>query len=159
MVRKNEMVKKNDKPPQVRILRFLRSVSFQRLLTLLIVFLVLSAAVSYQAAPKKYQLAVGDISQYDINAPRDIENTVKTKQNAQERADELDPVIVEVEGANDNITSGAYEYFDDLETLLETIEQNRGEADPDLHTLLKQFDEKNEFAVLAQIPRTSWNGF
>lgn len=152
MVRKNEMVKKNDKPPQVRILRFLRSVSFQRLLTLLIVFLVLSAAVSYQAAPKKYQLAVGDISQYDINAPRDIENTVKTKQNAQERADELDPVIVEVEGANDNITSGAYEYFDDLETLLETIEQNRGEADPDLHTLLKQFDEKNEFAVLAQIP-------
>ena len=118
------MVKKNKKAEN-SLFGFLKNVSFQRLIALVVTFVALVAMVAYEAAPKKYKLSVGDISQYDINAPRDIENTLKTRENAEQKAAELKPVIVPIEGANDSITSGAYAYFDGLATLFGQVRRQR----------------------------------
>ena len=149
------MVKKHEKTTNLRFHKFVESVSFQRLITVVITFLVLSAVVSYEAAPKKYKLSVGDVSQYDINAPRDIENTVKTRLNAQEKAAGLEPRIVAVEGANDNITSGTYAYFDSLLTLMDNVMANTGKFD--IKTLIEQFDQAQTFTVLTMLSEDRLN--
>ena len=112
--------------------------------------LALSTMVAYEATPKKYKLTVGSVSQYDINAPRDIENTLKTRENAELKAAELEPVIVPIEGANDSITSGAYAYFDGLSNLLNQV-RSSGQKE-DLATLIQEYDRGNYYSVLIQIP-------
>ncbi|NLW01845.1 MAG: HDIG domain-containing protein [Clostridiaceae bacterium] len=145
------MVKKNKKAEN-SLFGFLKNVSFQRLIALVVTFVALVAMVAYEAAPKKYKLSVGDISQYDINAPRDIENTLKTRENAEQKAAELKPVIVPIEGANDSITSGAYAYFDGLATLFGQVRSSQQGKD-DLAALIREYDKRNYYAVLAQIPQ------
>lgn len=143
------MVKKNKKSGK-KLFVFLKSVSFQRLIALFITFLALSTMVAYEAAPKKYKLAIGSVSQYDINAPRDIENTLKTRENAELKAAGLKPVIVPIEGANDSITSGAYAYFDGISNLLNQVRNS--EQKEDLATLIQEYDRGNNYSVLIQIP-------
>ena len=143
------MVKKNKKSGK-KLFGFLKSVSFQRLIALFITFLALSTMVAYEAAPKKYKLAIGSVSQYDINAPRDIENTLKTRENAELKAAGLKPVIVPIEGANDSITSGAYAYFDGISNLLNQVRNS--EQKEDLATLIQEYDRGNNYSVLIQIP-------
>jgi putative nucleotidyltransferase with HDIG domain len=145
------VVKKNKKAEN-SLFGFLKNVSFQRLIALVVTFVALVAMVAYEAAPKKYKLSVGDISQYDINAPRDIENTLKTRENAEQKAAELKPVIVPIEGANDSITSGAYAYFDGLATLFGQVRSSQQGKD-DLAALIREYDKRNYYAVLAQIPQ------
>lgn len=143
------MVRKNKKNRNRQIV-FVKNVSFQRLLALLIAFLALASMVAYEAAPKKYKLAVGDVSQYDINAPRDIENTIKTRQNAEQKAAELKPVVVSIEGANDSITDGAYAYFDGLFAIMNHVRDSGRKTG--LDTMIREYDEKNYYGVLSQIP-------
>ncbi|SHJ50823.1 HD family phosphohydrolase [Thermoclostridium caenicola] len=144
------MVKKNKKPRN-RSFVFLGNVSFQRLIAMLITFLALASMVAYEATPKKYKLSVGSISQYDINAPRDIENTLKTRQNAELKAAELKPVIVPIDGANDNMTSEAYAYFDGLFTLMNRVMESF-RKDVDVNALIQEYDTGNDYAVLTEIP-------
>jgi len=115
------MAKKNRKDKNVKFFRLIRSNPFQRMIALTITWLILSTLVAYEAAPVKYKLEVGDISQYDIQAPRDIENTLKTRQNAEEKASKLAPVIIDIENANSDMLNGAYEYFEGLEELIENV--------------------------------------
>lgn len=143
------MVKKSRKEGR-NLFGFLRSVSFQRLIALTVTFLALATLVAYQAAPKKYKLAVGDVSQYDINAPRDIKNELKTRENAEQKAAELPPVIVPIEGANDSITSNTYAYFDGLATLFDQV-RNSEQGKEDLAALIQEYDTKNHYGVLARI--------
>lgn len=145
------MVRKSKKPENGAFV-FLRNVSFQRLIAMLITFLALVSMVAYEATPKKYKLSVGSISQYDINAPRDIENTLKTRQNAEMKAAELEPVIVPIDGANDNMTSGTYAYFDGLFSLMNRVMGNI-RNDADLVSLLQEYDPDNNYAVLTEIPQ------
>ena len=145
------VVSKNKKTGKRQFV-FLKSMSFQRFIALLITFLALASMVAYKAAPKKYKLAVGDISQYDINAPRDIENTVKTRENAELKAAELEPVVVTIDGANDSITGGAYEYFDGLFTIMNQV-RSGGQQDADISAIIQEYDRKNYYSVLSQIPQ------
>ncbi|HPU45402.1 MAG TPA: HDIG domain-containing protein [Thermoclostridium sp.] len=146
MNRKNRKTGKN-------LFDFLKNVSFQRLIALVVTFLALATMVAYQAAPKKYKLSVGDISEYDINAPRDIENKLKTLENAELKADEeLEPVIVPIEGANDSIIANTYAYFDGLGSLFDQVKNSeQGKDDP--AALIKEYDKRNYYGVLARIPQ------
>lgn len=122
------MVKKHEKKADIKFYRVIKSMSFQRLLAVIFTWLVLSAVVASEAAPKKYKLAEGDISQYDINAPRDIENTLMTRQNAEAKAAELPPVIIDIANANSDMYNGAYEYFDGLEVLFSNMMSEMAQA-------------------------------
>ena len=120
------MVKKNKKAENS--LFGFENVSFQRLIALVVTFVALVAMVAYEAAPKKYKLSVGDISQYDINAPRDIENTLKTRENAEQKAAELKPVIVPIEGQTTALQAVPTHILTGLRPLRPGEEQPAGEG-------------------------------
>lgn len=163
------MSKKHEKKADIKINRVLRNMSFQRLLAVVFTWLVLSAVVASEATPKKYKLAEGDISQYDINAPRDIENTIMTRQNAETKAAELPPVIIDIANANSDMYNGAYEYFDGLEQLFSNMmswqpssgtkeRPNSGRNDtkegdePDTYSEhLKTSDPNGQYSVLSKM--------
>ena len=43
---------------------------------------------------------------------------MKTRQNAEEKAAELEPVLISIYNANSDMFNGAYEYFDGLNLLI-----------------------------------------
>ncbi len=158
------MSKKDRKESDVKIKGYLRSSSFQRILSLVVTLFVLSGMVAYESAPKKYMLRVGMVSQYDIKAPRDIENTDKTRENAEKKADELSPVVLTVENANTDMINGAYDYFENLTKLVDSVkadlakqEQETGsenELDPVLiDELVKKYDTSGLVTVLGRLDR------
>ena len=73
---------------------------FQRVIIGVISLLAVFVMISGGAAPKRYKLTLGAPSGFDISAPRDIENTMKTEELAMERVKEVPPVIRELETAN-----------------------------------------------------------
>ncbi len=123
----NEKKKKKGKLGQV-----LRNELFQRVLIGVVSLLAVFVMISGGAAPKRYKLTLGAPSGFDINAPRDIENTMKTEALALERVNELTPVISEIETANTRMLAGVYDFFDSLDALrLKLIPML--EADPKLN--------------------------
>ncbi|NLX63730.1 MAG: HDIG domain-containing protein [Clostridiaceae bacterium] len=147
------MAKKNRKEKNYKFFKLLKSNPFQRMIALIITWLVLSALVAYEAAPVKYKLEVGDISQYDIQAPRDIENTLKTRQNAEEKASKLAPVIIDIENANSDMLNGAYEYFEGLEELIENVRN-----DPEIKILnekIQKYDPEGAYKALFDLDESA----
>ena len=57
--------------------------------TLLVSFLI----VQNGAAPERYDIKLGEISQYDITAPRDVENVILTIKRAEDTAEAEPPVL------------------------------------------------------------------
>lgn len=143
------MGEKKRKSSGFKLFRAIRSISFQRIIALFLTWLVLSALVAYEAAPKKYKLSLGDISQYDIQAPRDIENKLKTRQKAEEKASKLSPVVIDIENANSDMLNGAYEYFDRLEQLVSDVKDNTENLA--LVEKIKQIDPEGTFNVLSEL--------
>ncbi len=143
------MVKKHHKNADIKFYKVIKSTSFQRILTLVLTWLAISTVVSYEAAPKKYKLEEGEISQYDIQAPRDIENTIKTKQNAEKKASELTPVVIAIESANSDMLNGAYEYFDGFENLISEV--NKAEAETPLDERINTLDPSGFYSVLFKL--------
>lgn len=144
-----QMSEKKRKKAEFNLFRVIRSLSFQRFIAIFLTWLVLSALVAYEAAPKKYKLSIGDVSQYDIQAPRDIENKLKTRQNAEEKASKLAPVVIDIENANNDMLIGAHEYFDDLEQLIEDVKDNT--EDITLGEKIKSFDAEGNFSILFEL--------
>ncbi len=143
------MVKKHHKNADIKFYKVIKSTSFQRILTLVLTWLVISTVVSYEAAPKKYKLTEGEISQYDIQAPRDIENTIKTRQNAEKKASELSDVVIAIENANSDMLNGAYEYFDGFENLISEV--NKAEDDKTLDERINALDPSGFYSVLFKL--------
>ncbi|HHW21978.1 MAG TPA: HDIG domain-containing protein [Clostridiaceae bacterium] len=142
---------KKGKNAEVKLFRVIRSISFQRIIALFLTWLVLSALVAYEAAPKKYKLSIGDVSQYDIQAPRDIENKLKTRQNAEDRASKLAPVVIDIENANSDMLNGAYEYFDSLEQLISDVRDNTDNIT--LEEKIRNSDAEGFFNVLFELDK------
>lgn len=140
------MAKRIKKKREIKFIRLLKSNSFQRMLVVVITWLILSTLVAYEAAPVKYKLEVGDISQYDIQAPRDIENSIRTRQNAEEKASKMPPVVIDIENANSDMLNGAYEYFEGLEQLITDI--NNDTEYQTLNEKIQAYDEQGEYDVL-----------
>jgi len=114
-------VKKSNKKEKGKIGQELKNEAFQRVLigvvSMLAVFIIISAG----AASKRYKLTLGTIAGFDIHATRDIENTIKTEELAQDRVKELTPVIRELNQANTNMLASVYDFFDVLDTLREKL--------------------------------------
>ncbi|NLO38077.1 MAG: HDIG domain-containing protein [Ruminiclostridium sp.] len=128
--------------------------NFQRVtigvLSLLAVFIMIANG----AAPKRYKLNMGAPSGFDINAPRDIENTIKTEELAVERVEEVPPVIRELEAANTRMLSSVYDFFDTLDALRTKLIPIL-EADPEqtLESLLIAENQITPVPVLMSMPQ------
>jgi putative nucleotidyltransferase with HDIG domain len=75
----------------------------------LAVFIIENAAV-----PKKYKLAVGMRSNFDITAPRDIENTILTEKLAEEAAEKVSPVMLRLESVPIDIINSVNEFINSI---------------------------------------------
>ncbi|NMA64951.1 MAG: HDIG domain-containing protein [Clostridiaceae bacterium] len=140
------MVKKHRKNADIKFYKYFKSASFQRVMILVITWLVLSAVIAYEAAPKKYMLSVGEVSKVDIQAPSDIENTIKTRQSAEEKAEEIEPVVISIETANSDMFNDAYEYFDGINKLVLSVKED--ESYLSLDEKIKGYDPDEKFQVL-----------
>lgn len=95
--------------------KYLHNDTFQRILIGVITILVAFILVETGAAPIKYKISAGAASVYDINAPRDIENKLKTEQNARAAAAAVKPVMKE----NSSASAEVYKSMDDFIALVE----------------------------------------
>ncbi|NLM26924.1 MAG: HDIG domain-containing protein [Clostridiaceae bacterium] len=127
---------------------------FQRLLIGIVSLLAVFAMISSGAAPKRYKLTLGMRSEFDIRAPRDIENTMKTEELALEKVKEIPPVIRELENANTKMLGEIYDFFDDLENirtdLIPELSKNQ-EKDP--AELIDKDSYGKSASILLDIPR------
>ncbi|NLU51859.1 MAG: HDIG domain-containing protein [Clostridiaceae bacterium] len=145
------MVKTHGRSSEKRIKKYIKSDSFQRVIIVVVTWLVLSTLLAYETAPKKYKLKVGDVSQFDIQAPSDLKNTLKTRQNAEEKAEELPPVVISIENANSDMLNGAYEYFDGLEQVILNVNQEKIVSREDLDYIIKKHDPEGLYSVLFEM--------
>ncbi len=95
--------------------KYFHNDTFQRILIGVITLLVAFVLVETGAAPIKYKISAGTASVYDINAPRDIENKLKTEQNARAAAAAVKPVMKE----NSSASAEVYKSMDDFIALIE----------------------------------------
>lgn len=87
-------MKKNKKNIS-KISRLARNINVQRILLVLITVVIAFFIIETGAQPTKYRLSVGDVSRYDITAPRDIVNDVLTEQNRQAAMESVGSVTKE----------------------------------------------------------------
>lgn len=133
----------------------LRNDVFQRVLIGIVSLLATFAMISDGSAQKRYKLTLGTASGYDIQAPRDIENTMKTEEMAMEKAKELPPVIKKLENANTQMLGNVYDFFDDLEfyrsKIIPMLEADR---ELQLNKLLEaeNRDKKGSLLILIGMP-------
>jgi putative nucleotidyltransferase with HDIG domain len=147
-------VKTDKKKEKSRLGQVFRNDFFQRLLIGIISLLIVFAMISTGAASKRYKLTLGMRSEFDIRAPRDIENTKKTEELALEKVKEIPPVIRELELANTKMLGDVYDFFDDLDNirsqLVPTLRENP-EKDP--AELIKENDYGKSASILLNMPQ------
>lgn len=78
-----------------RVKKLITNRTFQRFLLCIITVVLAFAIIFTGAQPRKYKLSLGDVSVYDINTPRDIENKVLTQKNRETAYDSVQPVTKE----------------------------------------------------------------
>lgn len=78
-----------------KIKRITRSFTVQRAFLLIITVLIAFIIIVSGAQPKKYKIFEGDVSTYDIAAPRDIVNEVLTEKNRSSAVENVEPVTRE----------------------------------------------------------------
>lgn len=78
-------------------------------------------SVLHGATPEKYRLEIGDVSSDDIIAPRDIVNVIRTEELARQRAEALEPVIIEEDRANIDMLNRAHALCESLMDASESV--------------------------------------
>lgn len=110
-------------------MNYLGSKRFHLLLIGVVTILLAFIIVETGAAPKKYKLGIGDKSSHDITAPRDIENTFKTKQNKEMAASAVPPVMKEISSASIEVLNRTDDFFSAFETERKNIEHSLQEQE------------------------------
>lgn len=91
---------------------FLKGRPFQRLLIGIITVLIAFIIIENGAAPKRYKLELGQESPYDITAPRDIENKIKTEEKAVAAAKAVEPVMIKLNHVPIEVLNEVIDFFD-----------------------------------------------
>jgi len=116
--------KRADRKRSSGVRSFLKSKNFQNLLVGLITIVISFMVIESGAAPKKYNLKLWDKSQYDITAPRDIENTYKMMQNAREAADNVAPVMKRLDNIPIEVLYTANDFIFEIESARNSVSKN-----------------------------------
>ena len=64
-----------------KIMVYTKKQTIQKYIILVSTLLISFCIIFSGAMPKKYKVSLGDVSEYDITAPCEIQNSVKTKEN------------------------------------------------------------------------------
>lgn len=147
-------MKTDKKKEKSRLGQVFKNDLFQRLLIGIVSLLAVFAMISTGAASKRYKLTLGMRSEFDIRAPRDIENTMKTEELALEKVKEIPPVIRELELANTKMLGDVYDFFDVLDNIRkQLIPEFRKDPEKDPAELIKESDYGKSASILLGMPR------
>lgn len=141
------MVSSKEKRSNKRISGYFRSRTFQRL-TIAILTIALSFIIVWNgAAPKKYKLQLMDKSLYDIDAPRDIENVIKTQEEAEAARKAVPPVMKRLSNVPSDVLSIAYDFHAMVEDARNNVEKRLQEREVNkkswnYRTVLEEEQEK-----------------
>lgn len=119
-----------DKKSTQRYLKtYLKSKTFQRVLVGVITVIIAFVIIQNGALPKKYKLFLGQSSNYDITAPRDIENKQKTVELARAASEALPPVMNRLDNVPIDILNNVNEFLTTVEDARKGVDkslQNQG---------------------------------
>ncbi|HPD00845.1 MAG TPA: HDIG domain-containing protein [Acetivibrio sp.] len=97
---KNKEKNRESKPDNSFWRGYFKDKHIQRVFIVTVTVILAFLIVLNGATPKRYRLTLGEKSNYDIHAPRDIVNTVKTEENARKAAAEVTPDMKEIRNAS-----------------------------------------------------------
>jgi putative nucleotidyltransferase with HDIG domain len=103
---------------------YLKSKTFQRILIGIITIAVAFIIIENGAVPKKYRLNLGESSNYDITAPRDIENRQKTIELARAASDAVPPVMIRLDNVPIDTLNTVSEFFTVVEDARKSVEKS-----------------------------------
>lgn len=115
---------KDRKNNRRHIKSYLKNKTFQRVIIGLVTIIVAFVIIENAAVPKKYKLSLGQRSDFDITAPRDIENTFLTIKLAETAAEEVPPVMLRLEGVPIDIINIADEFINEVKNSRQGIDKN-----------------------------------
>lgn len=104
---------------------FLKRKSFHRLITCILTVIIAFVIVENGAVPRRYKLSLWSKSPYDITAPRDIVNTIKTEENARKASDEVQAAMI-------NLTNVPVEVLIAADSFISLITSTRLDIDRSL---------------------------
>ncbi len=116
------MIKK--KKSNGRLKKIARNLAFQRAFLVIITVLIAFLIIQTGALPKKYRLSVGDVSTYDITAPRDLVNEVLTEKNRISARESVEPVNKEDTKAFVEVIYKKDDFFKAVSSARESIDKN-----------------------------------
>jgi putative nucleotidyltransferase with HDIG domain len=115
---------KGKKSNSRHIKHFIRNRTFQKVLIGIVIIAASFAILENGALPRKYRLTLGEKSQYDITAPRDIENTLLTIEMAEKAAEAVPPVMLRLENIPIDVLNTTSEFIKEIENSRESIDKN-----------------------------------
>lgn len=118
------MPKKTKKQKRRLINNYFKSKAIQRALISAVTIIIAFFIIENGASPKKYKLSVGERSNYDITAPREIENHYLTEQLAEEAANAVPPVMMKLENVPIDTLNLSSEFFSEIITSRQSIINN-----------------------------------
>ena len=116
------MIKK--KKGNGRLKKIARNFAFQRAFLVIITVLIAFIIIQTGALPKKYRLSVGDVSTYDITAPRDLVNEVLTEKNRISARESVEPVNKEDTKAFVEVIYKKDDFFKAVSSARDSIDKN-----------------------------------
>ena len=138
----------------------LKSDKIQKCMILIITLIMSFCIVLSGAMPKKYRLNLGDISEYDITAPREIQNRIKTRENQENAYEQELPDMKEDTATTIEVISNVDEFFS-------IIKNERNKSRPSLQNVIKELKDNNLLFVdevdvkylLSSIDINTYNSF
>ncbi|HHV42232.1 MAG TPA: HDIG domain-containing protein [Clostridiaceae bacterium] len=91
------------------------------LVTLLLTVAALTVAIYFGSMPEKYNLNIGDISDYDIVAPRAIADKIETQKRAAQAQAEIQTVMMRSEQTSTAVVSDVIRFLDIVNERREAI--------------------------------------
>lgn len=110
-----------------KIKKITKNFMVQRTFLLIIIVLIAFIIIETGAQPKKYKLYAGDVSTYDITAPRDLINEVLTNKNRILAVENVEPVSKEDTKAFVDVIYKKDDFFNAISTARASIDKRMKE--------------------------------
>ena len=109
--------KKKSSSRAEKILQWFHSSVFKCVLLDVVAFLLILMIFFIVCVPKKYNLSVGSISHYTINATKDVTDEVSTQEKKNTVAAQVEPKYLLQQGVKEEVVSALSKSFDEIRTI------------------------------------------
>lgn len=124
---------------------FLNNKALHRAIISIITIFLAFLLVESSAVPKKYKLGLGEKSNYDITAPRDIENTMLTAKLAEKASEAIPPEMTRLENVPLDVLNKTDEFISIIKDCRQNIEKSLQEQG-----ISKKSRDYNDILLLEQ---------